>query len=269
VSEYSFVLDEAEIARYQAMAARALEAEADLWELAGVRSGRRVLDVGCGPGMFLPVLVERTGPDGTVVAVEKSADALGAARALVRAAGFEHRVQIIEADAAETGLPPGSIDVVMIRNVLMHNGARIAQILAHIRDLLAPGGALLSVETSVSDIRLPGQAAEEKELENCWAAMMRSHGNDPDIGRTLATQLTAHGFSPVATRTHTDALTVERSPAWTARDALVATGFATGKDVRRWRAAINRRLKKSGLLRAEAPFTVVVAHPQDTVAKSE
>lgn len=59
--EYSFVLDEAEIARYRAMAACALEAESDLWDIAGVQDGRRVLDLGCGPGIFLPTLVERTG----------------------------------------------------------------------------------------------------------------------------------------------------------------------------------------------------------------
>jgi cyclopropane fatty-acyl-phospholipid synthase-like methyltransferase len=43
------------------MAACALEAESDLWNIAGVQDGRRVLDLGCGPGIFLPTLVERTG----------------------------------------------------------------------------------------------------------------------------------------------------------------------------------------------------------------
>jgi SAM-dependent methyltransferase len=209
----------------------------------------------------LPTLVERTGFDGAVTAVERSDDALKAARALLRVAGLEHRVRIIQADATETGLPPGSIDVVMIRNVLMHNGPRIAQILAHVRDLLAPGGALLSVETSVDDIRYPG-AANEKELDDRWAAMMRSQGNDPNIGRTLAAQLRAHGFLPVATGTHTDILMIQRSPAWTARGRLVATGFATVEDLHRWGAAIEARLKTIEPLRAETPFTVVVASPQ-------
>jgi len=267
--EYTFVLDEAEIGRYRAMAARALEAEVDLWKLAGIHAGRRVLDLGCGPGNFLPTLVERTGFNGAVTAVERSDDALKAARAVLRAADLEHRVRISQADATETGVPPGSIDVVMIRNVLMHNGPRIAQILAHVRDLLTPGGTLLSVETSVDDIRYPGESAGEKELDDRWAAMMRSQGNDPNIGRTLAAQLTAHGFLPLATGTHTDVLMIERSPAWTARDRLVATGFATVEDVHRWGAAIEARLKTIGLLRAETPFTVVIARSQGNVAQPE
>ncbi len=260
--EYSFVLDEAEIVRYRAMAAGAAEAEADLWDLAGIRAGARVVDLGCGPGILLPVLVERTSPGGSVIAVERSDDALKAARALLRAARLEDAVRIVQADATATGLPPGTVDVVMIRNVLMHNGPRLDQIFAHVRDLLAPGGALLSVEATEDDIRFSEPTVEEKELEDSWIKMMRSQGNDPNIGRALVDLVGAHGFSVIATRTHIDQVTVERSPAWTARDMIVEKGFATGEDVRRWGASIDQRLQTAGPLRAEVPFTVVVARPE-------
>jgi hypothetical protein len=91
--------------------------------------------------------------------------------------------------------------------------------------------------------------------------MMRTQGNDPAIGRILAEKLKAHGFQIVADKTHVDTLMIERSPAWTARDMLVAEGFATGDDVRRWGAAIDSRLKSTGLLRGKLPFTAVVARP--------
>ena len=45
----------------------------------------------------------------------------------------------------------------MMRNVLMHNGARLNEILNHIRDLLAPGGSLLSVEANLDDLVLPDE----------------------------------------------------------------------------------------------------------------
>ena len=50
-----------------------------LADLAGVRSGQRVLDVGCGPGALTGELVARLGP-GAVAAVDPSASFVAAAR---------------------------------------------------------------------------------------------------------------------------------------------------------------------------------------------
>src|ERR1700754_497400 len=48
-------------------------------DLAGARSGQRLLDVGCGPGALTAELVKRVGPD-AVSAVEPSASFVAAAR---------------------------------------------------------------------------------------------------------------------------------------------------------------------------------------------
>ena len=64
--EYSYSLDNAELARYDAMAARALAHEASLWDKAGIVSGAAVVDLGCGPGTFLAALAARIAPSGTV-----------------------------------------------------------------------------------------------------------------------------------------------------------------------------------------------------------
>jgi SAM-dependent methyltransferase len=50
-----------------------------LADLAGVRSGQRVLDVGCGPGALIPELVERVGAE-AVSAVDPSEPFVAAAR---------------------------------------------------------------------------------------------------------------------------------------------------------------------------------------------
>jgi SAM-dependent methyltransferase len=52
---------------------------AQLADLAGVRAGQRVLDVGCGPGALTAELVQRVGPDG-VAAVDPSEPFVAAAR---------------------------------------------------------------------------------------------------------------------------------------------------------------------------------------------
>jgi ubiquinone/menaquinone biosynthesis C-methylase UbiE len=51
-----------------------------LANLAGIRAGQRVLDVGCGPGALTSVLVSRLGPD-AVAAVDPSEPFVSAARA--------------------------------------------------------------------------------------------------------------------------------------------------------------------------------------------
>jgi cyclopropane fatty-acyl-phospholipid synthase-like methyltransferase len=61
---YTFVLDDAERERYRSMASEAERTEAPLWDLAGITTGARVLDVGCGPGAFLEILAARVAPTG-------------------------------------------------------------------------------------------------------------------------------------------------------------------------------------------------------------
>lgn len=68
--EYSYTLVRAELARYDGMAARAFEHEADLWDAAGIITGPAVVDMGCGPGAFLAALAARSAPSGTVHGVD-------------------------------------------------------------------------------------------------------------------------------------------------------------------------------------------------------
>ncbi len=67
---YTYRLTEAELDRYRAMAAQALEHEAELWAAAGIVTSAAVVDLGCGPGVFLPELAARTGPGGIVAGVD-------------------------------------------------------------------------------------------------------------------------------------------------------------------------------------------------------
>lgn len=79
MAEYSYVLDDAELARYDAMAARAFEHEAELWDPAGIVTGAAVVYLGCGPGAFLAALAARTAPSGTVVGVDDADHAVSTA----------------------------------------------------------------------------------------------------------------------------------------------------------------------------------------------
>jgi ubiquinone/menaquinone biosynthesis C-methylase UbiE len=266
--EYSFTLDAAELARYDAMAARAVEQEAHLWDSAGILTGAAVVDLGCGPGAFLAALAGRTAPSGTVVGVDNAAHAIAAAQALVDQRRLGDTVRIVHASAHHTGLEPASFDVVFIRNLLVHNGPAIDAILTHARRLLRPGGHLLCVEPDITALRFPGPAAAEQELEQRWIQMTRSMGNDPGLGAEgrLHALISTAGFTLDIAVHRVDPLAVERSPAWTARQMLADKGFATNADIARWDTAIATRLRDVGLLACNLPVTAVVAHPAPTPA---
>jgi SAM-dependent methyltransferase len=151
---YPLELDQAEVERYRTMAEAARQAEADLWEPAGIVAGARVADVGCGPGAMLPALSAAVGPDGRVTAVDADPEAVAAARALVAAASLGN-VAVREGRADATGLEAGSLDVVMLRHVLAHNGGAEDAIVAHLATLLGSGGRLYLVDTDGTAIRAP------------------------------------------------------------------------------------------------------------------
>ena len=136
---YALQLSPAELERYRIMADAARTAESDLWRLAGIVPGATVADVGCGPGALFPAIVEAVGVDGQVVGVDGVPTTVAQAQALVEANGWPNvTVQIGRAD--DTGLEPGSVDTVMMRHVLAHNGPSEQAIVDHLATLVKPGG---------------------------------------------------------------------------------------------------------------------------------
>ncbi len=149
---YALKLDPGEVERYRMMAAQARADEADLWELAGIGPAASVADVGCGPGAILPALSDAVGPEGRVQAVDADPEAVAAATALVAAAGLGN-VSVARGRADHTGLEPGSLDVVMLRHVLAHNGGAEDAIVAHLATLVRPGGCVYLVDVDGTAVR--------------------------------------------------------------------------------------------------------------------
>lgn len=64
-----------------------------------LKPGDRVLDIGCGTGLNLPLLVEAVGPEGAVVGLDYSPGMLEKARERVAEAGWAN-VELVRGDAA-------------------------------------------------------------------------------------------------------------------------------------------------------------------------
>ena len=109
-----------------------------LVDLALIRSGHRVLDVGTGLGEPAFTAARRVGPTGSVVATDLSPAMLSLAREEAARVGLRH-VEFREMDAEEPDLPVHSFDAALCRWTLMFLPHLVAA-LTRLRELLVPEG---------------------------------------------------------------------------------------------------------------------------------
>lgn len=238
---YALRLSEAELGRYALMAELARVSEADLWTQAGIVAGARVGDVGCGPGALFPGLVAAVTGAGAVRGVDGDAAAVAQARAMVAAGGWGN-VEVTEGRAEATGTEPGSLDAVMMRHVLAHNGPTEQTIVDHLATLVRPGGHVYLVDIDATLFRMEPRVPVAEEMSEAYHAFHAARGNDLRVGLRLPELVETAGLEIVAHRGWFNIVRPSgqlRPPAWAARDAMVAAGHATAEDLTRWEAAFS------------------------------
>ncbi|MEW6640497.1 MAG: methyltransferase domain-containing protein [Pseudomonadota bacterium] len=107
-------------------------------ERAAVRSGERVIDVGCGCGATSLALADLVGPSGEVLGIDISADMLARARERIPAGA---RLTYLLADAAKHPFPAGHFDLLASRFGVMFFADPIAAF-KNLAAALRPGGRL-------------------------------------------------------------------------------------------------------------------------------
>jgi SAM-dependent methyltransferase len=114
-----------------------LRASRELLEVAGIRAGDRVLDVGAGLAGSARLIAASAGC--TVDCIEMSPDYCLGARLLNRLTGLEDRISVHQGSALDLPFAERSFDVVWIQNVGMNIGDK-PRLYREIARVLKPGG---------------------------------------------------------------------------------------------------------------------------------
>jgi ubiquinone/menaquinone biosynthesis C-methylase UbiE len=181
----------------------------DLLDQIGVAPGWRVADVGCGPLGVLDLLAERAGA-ANVVGLDRDEAMLAMAERSMAERGYPG-VRLLRAEAAETGLPDASFDLVHER-LLVVNVPNREQVVDELVRLTRPGGWVALQDGDVSTFACEPPHPAWDRLRSAVFAAWRSYGLDGEVGRRLGTLLRGAGLVDVQT-TRTLHLFRSRDPA--------------------------------------------------------
>ena len=192
----------AEAAERVSRGSRLLEGRAirALYRVPGVRKARRVLDIGCGEGVYLLDLLQRH-RDAIGDGVELDAGVAQRARARLQRGEVHRRAEIHVGDFATLELPHGAYDLVLLNNNVYYFGEdRRQPLFRRILDHLAPQGVLAIQSPVVSDDPLSRWAGATATMAS-FDAFLRIHSDlaglpEPD---ELQAQLRGAGFGGIGT----------------------------------------------------------------------
>jgi ubiquinone/menaquinone biosynthesis C-methylase UbiE len=176
-------------------------------ELAGIRSGERILDVGCGPGRLAIVAGIAAGPAGEICGIDPAPEMVVLARRKAAQASVKARFEVGVIEALP--FPPDHFDVVLSSLMLHHLPDEMKRRgLAEVHRVLKPAGRLVAVDFGATPRDGIGHLLCVLGLRTGWdhaehlRAMLREAGFDAvEIGPTGHRALAfARGRKPYALR---------------------------------------------------------------------
>jgi SAM-dependent methyltransferase len=214
-----------------------------LLELAGLRPGMRVADLGCGVGTVTQTISEMVGPAGHAVGVDISAEQLAQAR--LRTESREGgNVSFVRASASDTGLPRGAFDLVYCRFLLLHMPDP-AGALREMRALLRDGGVLVCEDGDLTSAGSEPPSALDA-FADLFGRLGPTRGLDYTLGRRLYQMVGAAGFDSVKVRFNQPVVTRgvdKRLLEWSvaeAAQAFVGAGLITAAEIERTLSEMER-----------------------------
>jgi SAM-dependent methyltransferase len=211
-------------------------------EALGAEPGERVLDAGCGPGFYVAELLDRVGPEGSVVGVDASTQML--ALAAKRAEGH---ADLRQGDVIALPVEDADFDRALSVQVLEYV-VDIPAALAELRRALRPGGRVVIWDVDWATVSWHSRDPDRMQR---FLTAWDEHLSDPSLPRTLAGAMRAAGFSDVEMQGHAFTTVTLDEESYAGALLHVMADFVGGADAREWQAE-QRELAQRG----EAYFAV-------------
>jgi ubiquinone/menaquinone biosynthesis C-methylase UbiE len=158
-------------------------------ELAGIKEGERVLDVGCGTGTLAIAAGRQTGPTGEVYGIDPSAEMITVAREKAAKAGVDAQFQA--AVMEKLPFPDGHFDLVLSSLVLHHLPDDVKRAgFAEVNRVLNPGGRFLAIDIAESSglfghiLQALGVHKTEGKIGEAPDMLRNAGFEDVELGRT-------------------------------------------------------------------------------------
>lgn len=166
--------------------------------------GSRIVDAGCGPGLWTPLLARAIGPRGHIMGIDLSAEALVTARQRSQGEWYESQVSYKQSSMEHLPVPFGSIHAIFSANVSQYLPEPV-ETFAALGRYLVPGGRLAVKDIDFGTLRFsavdPELQARVFQARARWERQRALDGEymfeDSWIGSKLAGYLRAAGYEDV------------------------------------------------------------------------
>ena len=123
----------------------------DCISAAGIQKSWRVLDAGCGNGVFLPHLARLVGETGSVVALDHAAESIAAVERHINNSELPSNIETKVGGVTELPFEDASFDCVWCANVSQYlTEAELESAISEFRRVVKPGGLVAIKEVDIS-----------------------------------------------------------------------------------------------------------------------
>jgi len=173
-----------------------------------LKAGSFVVDAGCGPGLWTPLLARALGPKGRIIGVDISAEALVTAQRRSQGKSYRHQVQYKCAALEQLPIAPGSADAIFSANVSQYLPEPV-NTFAAMGNYLADGGRIVIKDIDFGTMRFYNVDADLQtrvlHAREDWERVRVQEGyafEDSWVGSKLAGYLRAAGYENVQEKSY-------------------------------------------------------------------